>query len=255
MNKKNITISAVIIVKNAEKTLAKCIKNLSWCDEIIVVDDYSSDNTSNIAKKLATRVYKRRLNNDFASQRNFGLNRAKSDWIIFIDGDEYVTTELKSEITKKIGDSSNKYRGFSFRRMDIFMNHELKYGPAAKHYFIRGVKKKSGYWVGKQPETLRVKGEILKLNNKIIHKRQENLSGYITKINFYSDLQSKSMFENGEKSTIWLTTITPVKKFINTYICMFGFLDGMYGFILCFMLFLIELLIYLKLLELQKSKD
>ncbi|MBI2007578.1 MAG: glycosyltransferase, partial [Candidatus Blackburnbacteria bacterium] len=70
-------ITAIVITKNEEKNIENCLESVKWCDEIIVVDDYSEDHTAEIAKSFGVTVYKRHLNDDFAGQRNFGLEKAK----------------------------------------------------------------------------------------------------------------------------------------------------------------------------------
>lgn len=90
-------LSAVILTSNEEEDIADCIKTLSFADEIIVVDDCSTDATVTIAKKIGARIYTRKLD-DFASQRNYGLSVATGDWVLFIDADERVSKNLRNEI-------------------------------------------------------------------------------------------------------------------------------------------------------------
>src|SRR5216684_4115292 len=100
-------ITVVILTKNEENNIRNCINSLLWCDEIIIIDDYSTDATlleiSNLkSQNLKIKIFKRKLNNDFAIQRNFGLSKAKGEWILFIDADEIVSKLLKREILSKI---------------------------------------------------------------------------------------------------------------------------------------------------------
>src|SRR3990172_4277046 len=99
-----MNLSCVILTKNEEKNIKGCIEALGFCDEIVVVDDYSSDETLKKATNLGVRTYKRSLNNDFSSQRNFGLKKARGKWILFVDADERVMPELSDEIVNVISD-------------------------------------------------------------------------------------------------------------------------------------------------------
>lgn len=76
-------ISTVVLARNEEKNIKRCLSSLQWCDEIIVIDDYSTDKTVEIAKKAKATVYQRALKGDFAEQRNFGLDKACQDWVFF----------------------------------------------------------------------------------------------------------------------------------------------------------------------------
>jgi glycosyltransferase involved in cell wall biosynthesis len=119
-------ISAVIITKNEEENIKRCLQSLSWCDEIIVVDDDSTDKTVEIAKKSGAKVYNRTMNSDFSAQRNFGLEKAKGDWVLFIDADEKVTSALWYEIMSHTNNPINEYAGFYIKRIDTMWGKELK---------------------------------------------------------------------------------------------------------------------------------
>ena len=91
-------ISAIVLTKNSEDSIDKCLKSLIWCDEMIILDDDSTDKTLDIAQKHKAKIFQKSLDNDFSSQRNFGLDKAKGEWVLFIDSDEVVTEDLKKEI-------------------------------------------------------------------------------------------------------------------------------------------------------------
>src|SRR3989338_6025984 len=115
-----MNLSAVVLTKNEEKNIERCLKALDFCNEIIVVDDYSTDNTKNqISKiknqndKLNIKILNNNLNNDFAQQRNFGLLKSSNDWVLFIDADEEVSKELKKEIVSLFHGSIVKTNAFN----------------------------------------------------------------------------------------------------------------------------------------------
>ena len=123
-------ISALVLTKNEEKNIKKCLQSLSWCDELILIDDYSEDKTLQIVRAChcVIKIYKRKLNNNFAAQRNFGLSKAKGDWILFIDADEVVSKSLREEIREKTkkqnGFYISKACAFSIKRKDYFLGKE-----------------------------------------------------------------------------------------------------------------------------------
>ena len=90
-------VSAVVLTHNEENNIADCLENLAWCNEIIVIDDNSEDRTVEIAKRYGVIIYSHSLDGDFSKQRNFGLQKAKNEWVLFVDADERVPMELRKE--------------------------------------------------------------------------------------------------------------------------------------------------------------
>ena len=106
-------ISVIILTKNEEKNLKKCLESVKWCDEIIIIDDNSTDKTIEIAKKYKVTIYPHPLNNNFSNQRNFGIFKAKNEWILFVDADEIVSDALTYEISNAIHLKDQNLRNFN----------------------------------------------------------------------------------------------------------------------------------------------
>ena len=96
-------LTGVVLTKNEEENILSCLKMLSFCEELLVVDDYSTDRTTALVKKFGARVLKRKMAGDFAAQRNFALNKVKPGWVLFIDADERVSPQLREQIKRAIG--------------------------------------------------------------------------------------------------------------------------------------------------------
>src|SRR5258708_32737578 len=94
-------ISAIILAKNAEDLIADCIESVTFCDEVIVIDDISTDRTAELAKLLNAKVYQHEFQS-FADRRNYGARKAKHKWILYVDADERVSKELVSSIKEKV---------------------------------------------------------------------------------------------------------------------------------------------------------
>ena len=158
-------ISAIVLAKNEQGNIRKCLEALKWCQELIVIDDYSEDKTAEFALKMGAKVFKRHLKDDFASQRNFGLSKAKGDWVLFVDADEIVTPQLKKEILKYI--DVFRCDGFYLRRQDFWGGKALNYGETSKVKLLRLAKSKAGKWKRKVHEVWEVKGKVGELKNPL----------------------------------------------------------------------------------------
>ena len=226
-------VSVIVVTKNEEKSIEECLKTLKWCDEIIVIDDYSEDKTRNIAEKLGAKVFKHHLNNDFAQQHNYGLKQAKGEWVLFVDADERITPALAKEIKLEI--KKNERFAFVFKRQDFFMGKRLKYGETSKVRLLR-MAKKNGEWVRPVHEVWKTKWRTKTLKNPILHYPHPSISSFLKQINFHSTLHAKALKKEGVKFSLFRLIFNPLGKFLQNYIWRLGFLDGMPGLIMALMM-------------------
>ncbi|MBQ7418245.1 MAG: glycosyltransferase family 2 protein, partial [Acidaminococcaceae bacterium] len=91
-------ISALILAKNEERNIADCIKTVLFCDEVLVIDDFSTDKTKEIAESLGGRVLQRSMAGDWGGQQTFAIRNASHEWVLFVDADERISEELAEEI-------------------------------------------------------------------------------------------------------------------------------------------------------------
>lgn len=241
-----MSVSAVILTKNEEKNIVDCIDSLKWCDEIILVDDNSEDRTIELAEKAGVKVFKRLLNNDFSGQRNYGLLKAKNDWVLFVDADERVPEALASEIfnfSRGAGSSSaghfsifNSYDGFYIKRTDYMWEKELKHGETGNIKLLRLAKRGKGKWRGRVHERWEINGKIGDLKNPIMHSPHQTIKEFLNEINFYTDLRAEELYNQKVKSN-WFYIIFYIKaKFFQNYFIKLGILDGIEGFILAMLM-------------------
>ncbi len=252
-------ISAIILTRNEEGNIADCLKTLKWCDEIIVIDDYSCDETRDIAEKLGAKVLIRPLNNDFAEQRNYGLEKAKNEWVFFIDADERVTIDLKEEILSSIqgqGEHSIvKNEGFILRRNDFLFGKWLEYGESTRVKLLRLAKKGSGKWVRSVHETWQIRGKIGELKCPLIHYPHPTVKHFLEDINFYTTLNAKLLYGQGVRVNFCHIIFFPIAKFVKNYFFNLGFLDGIPGFMLAVFMSFHSFLTRAKLWFFWKEKD
>lgn len=221
-------VSAVVIARNEEKNIASCLESLSFCSQLILVDDDSSDQTKEIARKFEAEIYKRKLEN-FSEQRNFGLSKAKNEWVLFIDSDEVVSKELQKEILREVKDSN--CNGYLVKREDRFLGHEMRHGDLGNVWLLRLGKKDEGEWKGDVHEEWNIKGRVGKLKNPLIHTSHKDLSQFVEKINYYSSIRARELKKSDVHSSLWMIIFYTKLKFLNLYIIKFGFLDGIHGFV------------------------
>lgn len=229
-------ISAVVLTHNEEKNIQSCLSTIKWCDEIIVVDDESTDKTSDIARKFGATVFIRALNGNFSEQRNFGLTKAKGDWIFFVDADERVSEALWFEIMQHTNSLISNYSGFFLKRRDVIWGHELAYGETGNIKLLRLAKKDAGEWEGAVHEVWKINGNTASLNNPLMHYPHVNVEKFLREINFYTNLRAKELYSK-KKKTAWVSILFyPSVKFVQNYILKLGFRDGVPGLLLALMM-------------------
>ena len=250
-------ISAVILAKNEEKNIEECLKTLKWADEVIVVDDESTDKTVEIAKENGAIVYSHPLNNDFSAQRNFGLEQirqahckqAQGDWVFFIDADERVSPTLRAEITRAVEGFGTGINGFYLKREDTMWGRVLKHGETANVKLLRLAKKGSGEWEKPVHEIWQIRGEVGELKAPLQHLPHPTVSEFLEKINFYSTLRARELYKEGKKTNLLSIIFYTKAKFIKDYFLELGFLDGMPGFVVALLMsfhsFLVRSKLYL----------
>lgn len=239
-------LSAIVLTKNEEKNLSRRLSSLKFCDEIVVVDDNSIDETAQIARKFGAKVYTRNLNGDFAEQRNFGLEKAKGDWVLFVDVDEEVSEALAEEIINSKLQILN-CTGFYIKRKD------LTWGRAADVRLLRLAKKNSGIWRRKVHEVWDVKGRTQLLKNPLLHHSDPSLARFIKRINFYSTLHAEANLQEAKKSTLVKIIFFPLAKFCYYFFIKLGHLDGTKGFVFSLIISFHSFLSWAKLWKTQKS--
>lgn len=244
-------ISAIILAKNEEKNISECIKCLSFCDEIIVIDDDSTDKTAEIAQKHKAKVISRPLKGNFSQQRNFSMTKAKYDWVFFVDADERVSPILQKEIIEKI--KKPVADAYYLRRLDFMWGKILKHGETGSLYLLRLARKDKGAWVGAVHESWITSGTTAELENPLLHYPHVNTREFLKEINFYSTIRAKELFEQG-KRTSWIQIIFyPKAKFIQNYFLRLGFLDGNAGLVFALLMSFHSFLVRGKLWQLQNK--
>lgn len=226
-----VQISVLILAKNEEKNICDCITSCSFADEILVIDDGSTDKTQEIAEGLGARVIHHSMNGDWGGQQTFAIQQAKHPWIFFIDADERCTPELCEEIRGKVN-SGERY-GYWVRRINHFKHRIVKHGPLSPDWVCRLMPKEGSYVEGFVHPKIVHQFEDKKLKSDMLHYTYETWEQYLNKMNHYSTLAAKKNKDAGKKSNFILDIILrPAFAFFKMYILKLGFLDGQIGYML-----------------------
>lgn len=245
-----VKITGLVLTHNSEATLEECLESLKWLDEIVLIDDESTDQTREIAKKHNACVYIRKLD-DFSSQRNFGLSQCSNDWVLVLDSDEIVSKGLQEEVetlfTKPISES-----GFRIPRKNLFMGVWIR--SLYPDYGLRLFLRKQARYSGAVHESLAVEGTIGKLINPMIHTSYRSIEEIIQKTNHYTTISAHQMFAKGKRASLLDLIIRPASTFMKNYFLKRGFLDGFPGFILHVLYGYYTFIKYAKLYFLENEK-
>ncbi len=249
-----MNLSCIILTKNEEKNIDRALKSVSFCDEVLVIDDFSEDKTLQLAERYGAKIFKRNLNNNFSRQRNFALEKSRGKWVLFIDADEEVTPELAGEI-KKIINKKSEFSSYYIKRRDYWWGRQLKYGEIKNvnsRGLIRLMQKKYGKWVHSVHEVFQTSEASGRLNAYLNHYPHQNLTEFLHDINFYSTVKAKELLKKGKHIGILEILTYPFGKFVSNYFIRLGFLDGPAGFAYAFLMSFHSFLVRAKLYQYRK---
>jgi glycosyltransferase involved in cell wall biosynthesis len=222
-------ITAIIPTLNEEIHIAEAIKSVSFADEIIVIDSFSTDKTLEIAEKMDVKIIKRKFD-DFSSQKNFAISHASNPWIYILDADERVTPQVQKEILEAVQNPKN-FVGFFVRRTFYFCGKKINYGGCQRDKVVRLFLKEHCNYKGIVHETIVTNGKLGFFKNKIEHYSYRNFDHYISKMNHYGELRGKEYFDKGKNVNLYQILVKPPARFVIHYFIRLGFLDGFPGFI------------------------
>lgn len=224
-------ISGLIITFNEEKNIQEILDDFSICDEIIVVDSFSSDQTVSIAQQNPKVKIIQHPFEDFTKQRNVALDAAANDWVLFLDGDERITPELHQEIISELN-KFDKKDAYYFYRKFYFAGSPINFSGTQTDKNFRLFRKSKCRYVAdkKVHETLAVNGSIGVFNNKLQHFSVSDYDSYKDKMIHYGNLKGQELFDKGKKFSVLTQYLKSAFKFFKTYFLRLGFLDGKEGF-------------------------
>ena len=248
-------VSVLILAKNEEKNIGDCIESVkSFADEIIVIDDFSTDATAEISKNLGAKIFQRALNGDWASQRNFSIQQATCDWIFIIDSDERATPELGEEI-KKILAVDDKKIAWRTARLNYFYGQPIWHGGWFPGYVTRLLPREGTTVEGAVHEKIvhQCTEKNIDSAKYLIHYPYRDWTHQLSKLNTYTDLMAARLREEGKTASVFDIIFRPLWAGFRMYILRGGFLDGVMGLCLSGYHAFYTLVKYIKLYYIDKN--
>lgn len=249
-----IKLSVVIITLNEEKNIGRCLESVkSVADEIVVVDSLSTDRTKEICQQFNVRFVEQKFLG-YQDQKNFAHQLAKYDYVLSLDADEALSPKLL-EAVKKVKNNF-EYDGYSFNRLTNYNGEWIRHCGWYPDSKVRLVKKSKAQWGGGNiHEGLEVQGSLGHLEGDLLHYSFESISSHVLQTNKFSTMEAKVLFDKGKRASLSKLVTRPFVQFFKDYILRKGFLDGRYGFVICFINSIYVLLKYAKMIDLEHSKS
>lgn len=226
------TISAIIITKNEEQNIRRCLESLRWVDEIIVIDSGSTDDTVSICKEYTANVFHYDWPG-YGPQKNRALAKATKEWVLSIDADEWLSDGLIQEIQQTV--KNNPAIAYYIPRKNLFMGKAINYGDWGKDKVLRLFQREQGKFTEDLVhERIITSGNIQLLKNPLFHATYKNLEHAIAKMNLYTSLTAEK--KKRRSPSISKALLSSIWTFSRSYFLRRGFLDGKAGLILSFYL-------------------
>ena len=249
-------VSAIVVCFNEERNIGACLDSLSWCDEIVVVDSFSTDRTVEICRQYTERVVQRQWAG-YRDQKAFAHSLATKDWVFLVDSDERVSPELRDEIKESLLAYDGAYAGFSVPRLVFYLGRWWWRGGWYPDYDVRLFRRDRATWGGTDPhEKILVDGEVRRLRNPLYHFSYHDIEDHVQRINRYTSISSRELFHEHKSWRMRDALLRPPFRFFRSYILNRGFLEGFAGFYVALTAAVYVFLKYAKLWELElKRKD
>jgi glycosyltransferase involved in cell wall biosynthesis len=225
-------ISACVIAYNEERKIGRCLESLKWCDELVVLDSFSTDRTPEIARRYTDRVFQREWLG-YVGQRNLVRDMSQHPWILFLDSDEEISPALRDEILAEFERGTGDYVGYEFPRLVYFLGRWIRHGEWYPDVKLRLFRKACGRTEGQEPhDRVVVSGPIKRLKNPIWHYTYDGIDDHLKTLNRFSTITAQQKFLQ-ETPFRWMDLLLrPLFRFAKGYLLRGGFLDGAHGLVI-----------------------
>ncbi|WP_274571884.1 glycosyltransferase family 2 protein [Neisseria leonii] len=246
------TVSVLIMARNEQHNIEDCIKSCTFADEIIVIDDFSTDETARLAEALGARVIRRHMDGDFGGQQMFAVGQARCPWVLFLDADERISPDLAEEIRQTAQQSQDT--AYWIRRHNRFRHNRATHGTLRPDYVCRLLPAKGIRVEGLVHQAIVHPYRNARLKSPMFHYTYDNWDQYFGKFNAYTRLSAEKYREAGKPVGFFKDIILrPFWAFIKVYLFDRGFLDGRIGWIFAVNHYFYTMTKYVRLYYLYRS--
>jgi glycosyltransferase involved in cell wall biosynthesis len=224
-------LSVAIITKNEEKNIERCLKSISFADEIVVVDSGSQDRTREICLQYGANVITSAWLG-FAETKQFAVDQCKNDWILVLDADEEITSKLEKKILSILQNPSSS--GYRIKRKSFYLGKMIEHCGWNSDYTLRLFKADTGRFNNRKlHESIIIRdGKIGRIEESMLHYTYPTLESHFQKMLIYARLGAEQDFAAGKRSTWANAVFRGLIKFLKMYLLQQGFRDGRSGFLL-----------------------
>lgn len=247
-------LSIIVVTKNEEAILKVCLESAKWADELIVVDDESTDKTREIAKEFTDKVYVHKME-DFASQRNYAIEQATGDWVFYLDADERITALLREELQKITCQAAPEVTLYDVPRRNFWLGVEQKYAGGWPDNVVRLIKRDAfNGWQGKLHEHPESKGKLGHLQQPLIHLTHRDVTSMVLKTASWATKEAQLRFDaNHPPMSGWRFLRICTTFFYKWYIKKQGYKGGTEGTIESIYQTFSFFIAYVRLWEMQQQ--
>lgn len=223
-------LSAIVVCFNEEDRIEECLESIRWCDEIVVVDSFSTDRTPEICRRYTERFYQRAWAG-YGEQKAHAHSLATKDWVLLVDSDERVSPALRQEILEALSRKGEACAAYRVPRLVYYLRRWWRRGGWFPDYDIRLFRREQATWGGSEPhEKILVNGLVRRLKNPLEHFTYRNIEDHIQRINRFTSISSGELKKAGRRWWLSDALLRPAVRFGYSYIWRRGFMDGFAGF-------------------------
>ena len=226
-------ISVVVTTFNEETNIAACLESLLWCDEILVVDSFSTDRTPEIVRSYDGVTLVQRTYYGSAAQKNWAMDKCKHGWILIFDADERCTPKLRKEIETLLS-GTPRYEAYTIRRRVFFLGRVIRFSGWQHDQVIRLLRKGAGRYPNRRVHAdMKTRGPAPRLRRRMDHYMVEEFHTYVLRIVKYSRWGAAQGWKDGKRPGVPEVFGRSVWRFLRTYFMQLGIFDGMRGLVFC----------------------
>ncbi|MEO7085095.1 MAG: glycosyltransferase family 2 protein [Gemmatimonadaceae bacterium] len=225
-----LPVTVVIPTLNEAAQIHDAVADLDWADEVIVIDGGSSDGTADIAAAAGAQTLVVR-NETIAAQRNAGIAAARNRWVLALDTDERVSSQLRIELGQIVAGLNPTHAAYRMKFRNNYLGRELKYGPWGRDWHIRLFTNERRYVCNRVHEHLEDIDDVGTLTGLIIHDPYRDIAHHVTKIVKYARWGADDLHARGRRAGLWEMTARPFWRFLRDYFVFSGWRDGAVGFV------------------------